>query len=428
MMGHISGVKARLKAVIPDLYVLGCTCHSFHLCASAACLKLPRTIEQFARDIYNYFSNSCKRYVELRVCQVFLDMKPNKLLRPSQTRWLSLQMVVKKILHNWQPLTLFFQGALLEDRLQSSQNILNALSNPVYKLYFLFLNFILEAVNKLNLEFQSEKPKITSLYDNVTNLNKLVLKSFIKKEILDFFSLSDLDPSNQKYFVDLSQLYLGAKVEQFLKENCENLNENDIKSFQYKCREFYVELCVQIKKRFPFEDKFLKSITVLNPDKVMSGNIPTITNILNFFPQLKDLCNLEDINLECPNLKKFVTHILSLPHFSAAAERVFSQLFLIKTKPRNRLDVKTCQSLLYIKYYVKDKAESIARTSSSISTFTGNSPIEGTKKPVMVYSRKRLFQALVEKPCSSSSILYEPSISNNMETDKLEGHSTVTVE
>ncbi|XP_056644526.1 uncharacterized protein LOC130450252 [Diorhabda sublineata] len=72
--------------------------------------------------------------------------------------------------------------------------------------------------------------------------------------------------------------------------------------------------------------------------------------------------------------------------------------------------------------------ESIARTSSSISTFTGNSPIEGTKKPVMVYSRKRLFQALVEKPCSSSSILYEPSISNNMETDKLEGHSTVTVE
>lgn len=36
MMGHISGVKARLKAVIPDLYVLGCSCHSFHLCASAA--------------------------------------------------------------------------------------------------------------------------------------------------------------------------------------------------------------------------------------------------------------------------------------------------------------------------------------------------------------------------------------------------------
>ncbi|XP_057665982.1 uncharacterized protein LOC130899844 [Diorhabda carinulata] len=32
--------------------------------------------------------------------------------------------------------------------------------------------------------------------------------------------------------------------------------------------------------------------------------------------------------------------------------------------------------------------ESITRTSSSISTFTGNSPIEGTKKPVKLYTRK----------------------------------------
>lgn len=307
------------------------------------------------------------------------------MLRPSQTRWLSLQMVVKKILHNWQPLTLFFQGALLEDRLQSSQNILNALSNPIYKLYFLFLNFILEVVNKLNLEFQSEKPKITNLYDNVTNLYKLVLRSFIKKEIVDGYNLSDLDPSNQKYFNDLSQLYLGAEVEQFLRENCENLNEDDIMSFQCKCKEFYVELCVQIKKRFPFEDKLLKNISILNPSKVMSGKVQTITNVLNFFPQLKDSCNLEDINLEwrmlqevenlksltdlesfwsyvfsCkkddsllyPNLKKLVSQVISLPHSSAAAKRVFSQLFLIKTKPRNKLDVKTCQSLLCTKYYI----------------------------------------------------------------------------
>ncbi|XP_056640382.1 uncharacterized protein LOC130447534 [Diorhabda sublineata] len=74
----------------------------------------------------------------------------------------------------------------------------------------------------------------------------------------------------------------------------------------------------------------------------------------------------------------------------------------------------------------KKLIELIVRTSSSINIFSGNSPIEGTKKPVKVYTRKRLFQALVEEPCSSSSILYEPSISTNMETNKLGGHSTVT--
>jgi hypothetical protein len=55
MMGDITDVQAKLKQICPNLVVLGCGCHSAHLCTSAACLKLPNTIEQFTRDIYNYF-------------------------------------------------------------------------------------------------------------------------------------------------------------------------------------------------------------------------------------------------------------------------------------------------------------------------------------------------------------------------------------
>lgn len=140
MMGNISGVQARLKKVVPHLFVLGCTCHSFHLCSSAACMQLPRSVEQFIRDVYNFFSNSSKRYSELKEFQTFLNIKPNKMLRPCQTRWLSLHSAVKKILLNWEALKLFFQGIVLNDKLQSTENILVALRNPVYKLYFLFLD------------------------------------------------------------------------------------------------------------------------------------------------------------------------------------------------------------------------------------------------------------------------------------------------
>lgn len=35
MMGHLTGVRARLKEILPDIFVMGCTCHSFHLCSSA---------------------------------------------------------------------------------------------------------------------------------------------------------------------------------------------------------------------------------------------------------------------------------------------------------------------------------------------------------------------------------------------------------
>lgn len=36
---------------------------------------------------------SGKKIDQLRECQVFLDTKSHKMLRPSQTRWLSLQVI-----------------------------------------------------------------------------------------------------------------------------------------------------------------------------------------------------------------------------------------------------------------------------------------------------------------------------------------------
>lgn len=92
MMGHLTGLKARFKEILPNIVIIGCTCHSLHLCASYAAKKLPTAIEQFIRDIYSYLSNSAKRLKELEECQIFANEKPTKLLYPGQTRWLSLRV------------------------------------------------------------------------------------------------------------------------------------------------------------------------------------------------------------------------------------------------------------------------------------------------------------------------------------------------
>ncbi|KAJ8918500.1 hypothetical protein NQ315_015205 [Exocentrus adspersus] len=102
-----------------------------HLCASHAAEKLPGAIEDLARDIYAYFKNSSKRLLELKEFQQFLKIKPHKILKVSQTRWLSLQAVVDRILEQWEPLKLLFTRAALEDNLQSAKTILNALRNPL---------------------------------------------------------------------------------------------------------------------------------------------------------------------------------------------------------------------------------------------------------------------------------------------------------
>lgn len=92
MMGNKEGVQAKLKKINPFVFVLGCTCHSFNLCCNAAVSKIPKSVEKLAKSVFNHFSNTSNRTESLKEFQSFVNLKPCKMLRPSQTRWLSLQV------------------------------------------------------------------------------------------------------------------------------------------------------------------------------------------------------------------------------------------------------------------------------------------------------------------------------------------------
>ncbi|KAF0748165.1 E3 SUMO-protein ligase KIAA1586-like, partial [Aphis craccivora] len=79
MFGSHHSVKTLLQNDFPHLFVMKCICHSLALCASYASSILPYA-------------------TELKEFQVFVELKPHKLLQPSQTRLLSLHLCVKRIL------------------------------------------------------------------------------------------------------------------------------------------------------------------------------------------------------------------------------------------------------------------------------------------------------------------------------------------
>lgn len=112
MFGPHHSLSTLLIKDVPNLFTMKCICHSYALCASYACLKLPREIEDLARNVYAYFSNSPKRVESLKEFQAFANVKPNKMLHPSQTRWLSLQMVVSRLLEPFGALILYFRDAV----------------------------------------------------------------------------------------------------------------------------------------------------------------------------------------------------------------------------------------------------------------------------------------------------------------------------
>lgn len=58
MMGEHNSVASRLRDSCPGIVILKCICHSLHLCCSQACKCLPRSCEDMARNIYNFFKVS----------------------------------------------------------------------------------------------------------------------------------------------------------------------------------------------------------------------------------------------------------------------------------------------------------------------------------------------------------------------------------
>lgn len=151
MFGSKHSVKTLLEEDVPGIFVMKCICHSLALCASYACEKLQNSIEELVRNVYNYMKQSFKRLSEFNEFQVFINSKPHKLLQPSQTRWLSLNSCVKRVLEQYDALKLYFLGEKLIDN--KASDIYNTLNDPLTKLYLNFLEFALPILVDLNVIF-----------------------------------------------------------------------------------------------------------------------------------------------------------------------------------------------------------------------------------------------------------------------------------
>lgn len=105
--------------------------------------------EDLARNVYNHLKSSAKRQSNLMMFQKYLELKPHKILHPSQTRWLSLVAVVERLLEQWEALKLYFNDTYLSEKLIITEHIFHALHDPFIKLYYLFLEWALPKFTRL---------------------------------------------------------------------------------------------------------------------------------------------------------------------------------------------------------------------------------------------------------------------------------------
>ncbi|XP_046802985.1 uncharacterized protein LOC124418983 [Lucilia cuprina] len=261
MTGRNKSVAQLLKNENNDLFIIKCVCHSLALCSSYACLKLPSSVETLARSIYNYISNSPKRNNQFQNILSLLDIKPKKILHPCQTRWLSLEVVVIRLIELYEPLKIYFAFAVNIDKIDTAQYILDNL-NFENKIYLCFLKYILGIINNINKMFQSETTEIQNLYDQMQKLLKTVLSNFIKLDLLKNDKFYLLNYKDEQNILDYNEVYLGVYAREELLAS--GLEETEKHKIVHNCINFYVELCDQILVRFDFGEKF-QALSLINP-------------------------------------------------------------------------------------------------------------------------------------------------------------------
>lgn len=301
MLGRYGGLAALLKQDRPWLIVFGCVCHSFALCATAACEKLPEDVVHFGNAIYNYVAGSSKRQLKLKKCQDFVKVASHAILYPSKTRWLVMENVAKRLLEQWDALLLFFGSEAQEGpkkQQTTAQNIHTGLRTVTFKLYIAFLTHILPVVNGLNVMFQSENVRLHSYLLNIENGLKKILAFFVKREVLYKVRPFDIDLKTPGNFMKLDQVYCGVNFNSI----CESLkvekkmDEKILREVRTRILAFYVELCEQVKSRVNYKDPLLNHLVCLNPVVATSGKIQSIVPLYHPF---KNILQFDIEKLEC---------------------------------------------------------------------------------------------------------------------------------
>lgn len=368
---------------------------------------MPRTCEDLARDIYNFFKSSSKRICQYKEFQDFCDISPHKILRPAQTRWLSLDLVVNRIVEQWPALKLFFASNWLTDKLKASENIFHALHDPSILIYYKFLQWVLPKFINLNKLFQSDKPLICLVHNKMTTTYTDILYSYMRR----CHNPLSIDPADSSYFLPLNQMYLGAEVLTMLQAPDVTRNEIMVKDILERCRAFLIISVKEIKARFDFNNPVLMQLEKIIPKNVLSDKRPTslihlinlfprvnpniqnidnswrMLDIIEFEPEMKKLLldlNVEDFWIKLKDFEKddeypfkdvadFLLIILSLPQSNVSCERIFSKINLIKTKQRNCLNTSTLNGILCASAFTKHtECHQVTISESMLNMFNSN--------------------------------------------------------
>jgi hypothetical protein len=361
-----------------------------NLIGNFAAKCIPDNIENFIRNVYNHFSQSPFNSSNWKILQESMNLKPYKMIRKAETRWLSLIECVDRLLIRWDELKKYF------NELGKKEKHINLMFQKKTTLSYLkFIQIFLQKLTSVSVSMQSSESRIPDIHQNLRSLYNEVISYIIKDDKRPLplswkFQLFTRNPNLDTVVFD--ETY--AKPDSEFLEYYEILHDkildsgdlSESKKFKFfkNMKDFIIRLCWKMSDLLPFNDALLQDISCIYPtsfdrkkylllakrfQQVLKVTMSCIENELTKFEEniegmkksyseliksdkekalVKFYLNLEK-NPSFKSLPHLAGIILALPHSSAEVERLFSQLKLIKSDIRCSLSQKTLESLILLK-------------------------------------------------------------------------------
>ena len=97
----------------------------------------PLTLETFLKDVSSF--KSSKRKTNFMAIQQVIRVVPHKMVKLSQTRWLSREKVISTVIEQYDTLILYFEKECKTDKVDMARKIFDTLTNCGTKHMLLFL-------------------------------------------------------------------------------------------------------------------------------------------------------------------------------------------------------------------------------------------------------------------------------------------------